>query len=377
MDPMSNSMSNLNPNPTSGSTPAPTPSSVSGGLASSGSVGAPAGWPSSIGQVQAQAQPAAPVTQTGQINPLVSTPQVSASSASIVSAPQVGQTAASSPDFSNPSAPVVPPAVPSTSPVLSNPALMQAPVNPVVRPGGTNVAGVTNSAFQPTSLGGVAATEPIMMPEPASAPDPVEEELKAPMRAAGPVPGSIGSAVSGPEAAGAAFGVGAEPNNEPFAAAPQVKTPSVSFADPTMKPEDNAAVKPAKKKSSKTTLIALIIVAMMVVIALAAVLFLQMNGGGLFPSGSSSGSNSNSNSATESVNGTTEETVVDDDTSDDTIEESEVEVDTVVDGTSETEPGGGSVTDGAGGTNGSDGTSSSSTVDTSSSNSNSVVDSNK
>ena len=277
----------------------------------------------------------------------------------------------------SPSASVVPPVVSPTSPTLSNPALVQAPVNPVVRPSSAGVATVSSSAFQPTSLGGVVATEPIMMPEPASAPDPVEEELKAPMRAVGPVPGSIGSAVSGPEVADTAPEVGAELGGESFAATSQTKTPSVSFADPAMKLEDNKAAKPAKKKSSKTTLIALIVVAIMIVIALAAVLVLQMDGGGLFPSGSSSGSNSNSNSATESVNGTTEETVVDDDTSDDTIEESEVEVDTVVDGTSETEPGGSSVTDGAGGTNGSDGTSSSSTVDTSSSNSNSVVDSNK
>ena len=50
------------------------------------------------------------------------------------------------------------------------------------------------------SNGGIiAATEPITEPDPIPEPDPIEEALKAPFKAADPVPGSIGSAVSVPK----------------------------------------------------------------------------------------------------------------------------------------------------------------------------------
>ena len=106
------------------------------------------------------------------------------------------------------------------------------------------------------------------MPAPPKAPDPVEEELKAPLKAAEPVPGSIGSAISMP-AAEAAQDFGADNSNFD-------RTPSVSFNDPAV----TADAKPVKtkKKTSKNTLIALTLVAVMVVIALAAVLILQLNG---------------------------------------------------------------------------------------------------
>ena len=97
-----------------------------------------------------------------------------------------------------PSVPPVAPATPATSatPVApAAPVQPAAPVNPIINP--TPV----NPVFQPSGSNGVAATDPITMPEPAPLTDPVEEELKAPMNAAAPVPGSIGSAVSGPEAA--------------------------------------------------------------------------------------------------------------------------------------------------------------------------------
>ena len=110
------------------------------------------------------------------------------------------------------------------------------------------------------------------MPEKPAAPDPVEEELKAPMKAAEPVPGSIGSAVSGPAGEAAA----AEPGSNPFANQATASTPSVSFNDPAA--QAAPAAKPAKKKTSKSTLIALIVVAAMVVIALAAVLIMQLMG---------------------------------------------------------------------------------------------------
>ena len=164
-----------------------------------------------------------------------------------------------------------------------------------------------NPVFKPTGVG-VAATDPIMMPEQPKAPDPIEEELKAPMKAAAPAPGSIGSAVSGP-----AEVLNAQPANpEPIASsfgAPQ--TPNVSFTDPASQPDVStnqpAMTQPVKKQSSKKSLIALIIVALMVIVALGAVFALQLvdfggsgtgSGSG---SGSSSSSNSNSNSSSNST----------------------------------------------------------------------------
>ena len=106
----------------------------------------------------------------------------------------------------------------------------QSPVNPVVRPS-------------------VGVTDPIMMPEKPQAPDPIEEELKAPMKAAEPVPGSIGSAVSGP-ADGAPEAV--VPTENPFANVNAGQTPSVSFNDPAAQPDQNAAdvSQPAPKKKT-------------------------------------------------------------------------------------------------------------------------------
>ena len=108
-----------------------------------------------------------------------------------------------------PEPPVVTPSNPIIEPSGATP---QPPVNPIVKPTGLNV------------------TDPIMMPEKPEAPDPIEEELKAPMKAAGPVPGSIGSAVSGPTDGGAA----PAPAENPFANDGIKPTPSVSFNDPAV-----------------------------------------------------------------------------------------------------------------------------------------------
>lgn len=159
-----------------------------------------------------------------------------------------------------------------------------ASVNPVINPG----AGAANPVFQPSGVG-VAATDPIMMPEAPAPPDPVEEELKAPMKAADPVPGSIGSAVSGPadapvaDAAGAAgTGDGATPPaGNPFETK-NPQTPSVSFNDPASQTDAAAGgdpTKPAKKKTNKTTLIALVAVLALIVIGLVVFLIMQVSGG--------------------------------------------------------------------------------------------------
>lgn len=155
------------------------------------------------------------------------------------------------------------------------------PVNPVAQPG----VG-TNPVYQPGQNIGVAATDPIMMPEPAPEPDPVEEELKAPMKAAEPVPGSIGSAVSMPSGGVSDGDNGATmPAENPFAAAPKANTPSVSFTDPATQPDVNSSMQgaapvPTKKKTDKKTLIILIAVALVVVVILAIVLIMQLVGGG-------------------------------------------------------------------------------------------------
>ena len=176
---------------------------------------------------------------------------------------------------SAPVAPVTPVSAPTPTPA-------PAPVNPVVNPIGQPVTQPTapspvdipkpvNPVYQPTNanagVGGVgtlSATEAIMQPTPPPAPDPVEEELKAPLRPAAPVPGSIGSAVSMP-ADGASMG---DTKN----------TPSVAFNDPATMDAGNTGMPqaPVKKKMDKKTMITIAILGGMVVVALVAVLVFMM-----------------------------------------------------------------------------------------------------
>lgn len=170
----------------------------------------------------------------------------------------------------------------SVNPDVANAAL-NPPVNPVVAPGAAPAApampGATmsmNQMFQPQSAanaGVIDETTAISVPEGPKPVDPVEEELKAPLKAAGPVPGSIGSAVSMPQEGGAApqnvaFNDPAQPGANPMTAnaAPQVK--KNSFLDKLM----------AKTKMSKNTLILLAIVAGLIVVLLVAVLVMVATG---------------------------------------------------------------------------------------------------
>lgn len=174
--------------------------------------------------------------------------------------------------------PVNPP-VPPVSPVPE-------PVNPVINPSGVPSA---NPMFQP-DVSGIAATDPIMTAEPPKAPDPIEEELKAPMKAAEPVPGSIGSAVSGPM------------GNAMFNA-PEDRVQSVPFNDPVMNADNGmSAMKPAKKATNKKTLIILIAIAAVVIIALGVVLVMQFMGGSTNsnPPASNQSNSSNTNNQTNS-----------------------------------------------------------------------------
>ena len=153
-----------------------------------------------------------------------------------------------------------------------------APVEPVA----TNPT-PANPVFQPSQDDSLkmAATDPIMMPEKAPEPDPVEEELKAPMKAAGPVPGSIGSAVSMP-ADGAVTEQPAPANGNPFDNNPQPATPSVAFNDPAKQAENPMAgntVNSGGKKMDKKTLIILAAVASVVILVLVIVLIMSLMGG--------------------------------------------------------------------------------------------------
>lgn len=113
----------------------------------------------------------------------------------------------------------------------------------------------------------LGATDPITMPAPPKAPDPVEEELKAPFRAAAPVPGSIGSAISMP----------GDPN----------QVPNVAFNDPAMM-APNSSMMPKKrtwssrlgmdgdKKMDKKTMIILGSIVAVIVVAIVAVVVIAL-----------------------------------------------------------------------------------------------------
>ncbi len=153
-----------------------------------------------------------------------------------------------------PAAPITPEAV--AAPVMPD---MPEPVNPVFTPGDNVMVG---------------ETDPITVPNPPKAPDPIEEELKAPMQAAAPVPGSIGSAISMPSADGAeTVSAAIRPMSE--------QTPNVAFNDPANPQGQPAAPAapgaPAKKAMDKKTLIMLCALGGIIVIALVIVLVTQLN----------------------------------------------------------------------------------------------------
>ncbi len=167
--------------------------------------------------------------------------------------------------------PAVEPAVnPVANPAL-NPAINPAPVQATAASGMTETP--VNPIITPAGAGKMNATEPILRPEPAPAPDPVKEELNAPMVAAAPAPGSIGSAVSGQASA--------EPTNGGFMN--ERRTPNVAFNDPATQPDpatqNPAPAKAPAKKSSKPVLITLVVVALAIVAVLVVMLVMQLTSG--------------------------------------------------------------------------------------------------
>ncbi|MDO4526567.1 MAG: hypothetical protein Q4B87_00530 [Candidatus Saccharibacteria bacterium] len=210
------------------------------------------------------------------------TPAASAAPAAPVS-PMGGAAPATPASPAAPAAPVSPVAQPNAD--VANAAL-NPPTNPVVTPGANPAAGAAavggtmsmNQMFQsqPANAAGVfAETTAISVPEGPKPPDPVEEELKAPMKAAQPVPGSIGSAVSMP-----ADGAGmAQPQNVAF------NDPAQGGVNPMTANAPVANKKPSfldrmatKTKTSKKTLIALTVVVGLIVVLLIVVLIMMATG---------------------------------------------------------------------------------------------------
>lgn len=160
------------------------------------------------------------------------------------------------------------------SPAASAPVASGTPGAQTVAPGGTMSM---SQMFQPQSpaaqVGVFDETTAISAPEGPKAPDPVEEELKAPLKAAAPVPGSIGSAVSMPSEPGSpqnvAFNDPANGGNNLMTANTAPAAKKNSFLDKLM----------AKTKMDKRTLILLMVVAATIVVLLVVVLIMLVTGG--------------------------------------------------------------------------------------------------
>lgn len=173
-------------------------------------------------------------------------------------------------------APVTPPtpvAIPAqpVNPVAmpTNPAGPQAPTAPQTSamPGTMSMNQMFQS--QPAQAGVFAETTAITAPEAPKAPDPIEEELKAPLKAAAPAPGSIGSAVSGP--------ADGTPQNVAFN--DLANNPMTANAAPAVKKNSIFDKLTAKTKMDKKSLIMLIAVAAVILVLLVVVLIMVMNGG--------------------------------------------------------------------------------------------------
>lgn len=173
--------------------------------------------------------------------------------------------------------PPVNPVVAPTAPVASGAApVASAPVAPAPAAPGAPAPMSMNQMFQsqPVNQSGVLdETTAISVPEGPKPVDPVEEELKAPLKAAAPAPGSIGSAVSGPADAAAPTNVAF---NDPAQAGGE--NPMTANAAPQAKKNSILSKLMAKTKMSKNTLILLAVVAGLIVVLLIAVLVMVATG---------------------------------------------------------------------------------------------------
>lgn len=201
-----------------------------------------------------------------------------ASNAPAPAAPATPGAPAVNPDVANAALnPPVNPVVTPTTPAAPTAPVTPAPATPAAPALGAPAQMSMSQMFQPqpaANQGGVFdETTAISVPEGPKPVDPVEEELKAPLKAAGPVPGSIGSAVSMPPQEGstsnlALENVATQGGENPMTAnaAPAVK--KNSFLDKIM----------TKTKMSKTTLILLAAVCGVITILLIVVLVMLASG---------------------------------------------------------------------------------------------------
>lgn len=173
------------------------------------------------------------------------------------------------------------------------PTASAAPVDTRATPAAP-VVGAGTGATQSGGFEGLSMTEPIMQPDLPAAPDPVKQELESPMKAAGPVPGSIGSAMSVTQ-----DGTQLDANGQPIVVENAGQSgaggtvANVAFNDPAKQPDGQAQPgaenakglkKPIKldfkkfnlKNINRTTLVIFIVVAVMIVIVLATVLVVQL-----------------------------------------------------------------------------------------------------
>ena len=204
-------------------------------------------------------EPVAPEAPTISVEPV-------APEAPTIPAEPVAPEAPVMPDMPTPVAPVINPGAPAAAPDMPvSPVTPESVAASTMPDMPTPVAPVIN----PSDTVKVGATDPITMPNPPKPPDPIEEELKAPMQAAAPVPGSIGSAISMPANDGATVSA---------AIKPMAQQQNVAFNDPAaaQNPAGGPAPVKMKKKLDKKSLIMLCAIAGIVVVALVVVLISQM-----------------------------------------------------------------------------------------------------
>ncbi len=204
--------------------------------------------------VNATPQPAAQNPVNPVIAPTAAPESITAAPESITPAPEAVAPA--------PEAPVVTPANPAINPTAPE------PVAPVFNPAVVATPGTASDSSAP-NLNGFDPSAPLMEPEPVAPPDPVEQELKAPMQAAAPVPGSIGSAISQP--ANVAF-------NDPATEADSPTAGTSAPAENPLAPKKKSKLSFDINRLDKRTLIIVAAIAGVVILVLVIILILMIAG---------------------------------------------------------------------------------------------------
>lgn len=270
-----------NSNPTPSNIPAPEPNSTPEATGTGFD-------PSEISAINPEAVVSATNEGPALENPAVSATPVAPAAvteepvAEVNSAAPVAPVDSTTPaDLTTPVAPATPvnsaaPVEPATPSIAPEP-VAQAPVSPTpAAPApapATPMEPAVNPAFRPASES-ISATEPITRPEPMPTMTPEEKELAAPITAAGPVPGSIGSAISMPS--------GAQPQsvtfNDPAADNAAAQNNSMNaMAMPGMNKAKSGKVMLFGKEVDKKTLIVTGVLAGILIIVLVIILIMQLS----------------------------------------------------------------------------------------------------